>query len=411
MKCDLLIHNARVITLADGATPRRGKAAMGELSIIKRGSVAITDGLIAEVGDFGFERYEADEIIDAGGRVLMPGFVDCHTHACWGGDRLDEFQMKLEGHDYLSILKAGGGIMSTVRATRAASFEGLSDSLLKRLDRMLTFGTTTAEVKSGYGLDMETELKMLKVIEHTQELTPMQLVATALLAHAVDSELNADKFFDMTIKETLPAVFGKFPGITIDAYCEDGAWPVDRTKELFELALAFGCKLRIHSDQFNSLGGTRMALELGAVSVDHLEATTNEDINLIGVSGSIAVLLPISGFQVDDRYARGRDLIDAGAAVAIATNYNPGSAPSPSMPFALALACRKLGMTPAEAITAATINGACVLGLQEEVGTIAAGKRADLVLWDEFDERGLAYEFATVPAEFVVAGGNIVYGL
>lgn len=401
---DTLITNARIVTVAGG--PRRGND-MRDLEVIDRGYVALRDDRI-EIVEQGApaDTSDARRVIDAQGRVLLPGFVDPHTHACWAGDRLDEFELKQQGVDYLTILKRGGGIMSTVRATRAASTEELTTLTIRHLVRMLRLGTTTAEVKTGYGLTPDAELKMLDAIVAAEHALPINVVPTFLGAHAIDPD-NAH-FIDETIETTLPAIVDRYPGITCDAYCEDGAWSLEQTRRLFERAQSLGCPLRIHTDQFNSLGATRMALDMGAVSVDHLEATTEADIEAIGDSDTVAVALPISGFQVDDRYAPGRRLIDANAMLAIASNYNPGSAPSPSMPFAISLACRKLGLLPAEAIVAATINAARVLRLDHEVGSIEPGKRADLVIWNETDERNLAYEFATIgPAMVFVAGQEV----
>ncbi len=403
-----IITNARIISLAPESEagnpgPRCGAKAMRDLGVIANGSIAIGhDGTILEVG-ITIQSKAADRVIDANGKILMPGFVDCHTHTCWAGDRLDEFQMKLEGATYLSILKACGGIMSTVRATRNASLDNLTTLTLDRLKRMAALGTTTVEIKSGYGLNTDTELKMLQAITQASAQTTQTIIPTALIAHAVDQDQT--HFFDITINETLPAVATQFPGITIDAYCEDGAWPLAETARLFRRATELGCKLRIHTDQFNSLGATRMAVEMGAISVDHLEATLPEDIALIAKSNTIPVALPVAGFETDDRYAPGRALIDAGAPLAIATNYNPGSAPGKSMPFAMVLGCRKCGLTPAEAITAATYNAACVVGLQNTIGSIQVGKVADLVLWDETDERTLIYELtAANPVEVFIKG-------
>ncbi|MFG0329441.1 MAG: imidazolonepropionase [Phycisphaerales bacterium] len=400
---DLVIRNARVATVAGG--PRRGREAMRELRILERGDIAARGDTIVGVGA-NLEIESGVNTIDAGGRVVLPGFVDCHTHACWAGDRLDEFEQKLEGADYLSILKAGGGIMSTVRATRRATMEELRDRTVARLDRMLTFGTTTAEVKTGYGLNTETELRMLEAIRAAGRASAVMVTPTFLGAHAIDRE--QDDFVYRVIHETLPAIVEAHPGITCDAYCEEGAWSLAETTALFREAQSRGCPLRIHTDQFHSLGATGIAIDLGARTVDHLEATTEDDTERIAGSKTIAVALPISGFQVDDRYAPARALIDAGATLAIATNYNPGSAPSPAMPFAIALACRKLGLTPAEAITASTINAAAAVGLADQVGSIEVDKRADLTIWDETDERAIAYEFATVPPCVVIAGGRVV---
>lgn len=406
---DWIIRNARVITLATGNGPRRGQA-MRELSVIEQGDVLVRDGLIVDLG----QRLDAtaEFEIDAGGGVLTPGFVDCHTHACWAGDRLDEFQRKLAGEDYLSILKSGGGIMSTVRATRAAGVEQLRTLTMAHLDRMLAMGTTTAEVKTGYGLRTDAECRMLEAIlacGQGDDASAVRIAPTFLGAHAIDRD-QVD-CVQRTVNETLPAIVKMRPGIACDAYCEDGAWSLEDTTRLFERARSLGCPIRIHTDQFNSLGATRMAIEMGAVSVDHLEAIAEDDIALVAQSDTTAVLLPISGFCTDGRYAPGRRLIDAGAAVAIASNYNPGSAPSPSVPFAISLACRMMKLLPSEAITACTVNAAHVLGLGDRVGRIAPGYAADLVLWDERDERALAYEVAGIPAAVVLADGEVVRGM
>jgi imidazolonepropionase len=364
------------------------------------------DGRIAAVGAGDPDGDAAAADIDAGGCVLMPGFVDCHTHACWAGDRFDEFEMKLAGRSYLEILESGGGIMSTVRAVRAEEGRALRESLVKRLSRMAALGSTTVEVKSGYGLTTTDEVKMLRAIHIAGGETRQSVIPTFLGAHAIDPD--SPRCVDETINETLPKVVNEFPGIACDAYCEQGAWSVRDTGRLFERAAALGCPLRVHTDQFNSLGMTRLAIEMGAVSVDHLEATTPADLELLAASKTIGVALPASGFQLDDRYMSGRALVDAGGVLALATNYNPGSAPTPSMAFVIALACRKLGLTIAEAIVAATVNAACVLGLQDKVGSIEPGKRADLQLMDFTDERELGYEFATPGPRFVMIAGQVV---
>ena len=380
---------------------------MRDLNVIERGFVRIVNREIAEVGEGEPGEQTEGEMIDAGGCVLMPAFVDCHTHACWAGNRFDEFEMALAGASYLDILKAGGGIMSTVRAVRQASEDELTGWLLRRLAAMAALGTGTVEVKSGYGLSPEAELKMLRAIHMATRQTGQTIVGTFLGAHAIDSQ--NPNFVEQTINETLPAVVTEFPELTCDAFCEQGAWSLEDTRRLFDNAKDLGCPIRVHSDQFNSLGMTRLAVEMGAVSVDHLEAIAPKDLETLAHSKTIGVILPATGFQLDGRYAPARALIDAGGAVALATNYNPGSAPTPSMPFVIALACRKLRMTPAEAITATTYNAACVLGLQYSVGSIEVGKRADLQLLDMMDERELAYEFATPGPLVVIINGEVVH--
>jgi imidazolonepropionase len=285
--------------------------------------------------------------------------------------------------------------MATVRAVRAADENELADALVARLERLARLGTGTVEVKSGYGLDPDSELKMLRAIELASHRTPQIVRPTFLGAHALDADAaDPKRALHRIIDEALPAAAAAFPGIACDAYCESGAWTLEDCRRLFEAAQTLGCPIRVHTDQFHSLGMTRLAIEMGARSVDHLEATTPADLQSIAASETLAVLLPISGFTLDGRYANGRELADLGAAIVVASNDNPGSAPSGSMPFAIALACRHGGLRPAEAITAATWNAACLLDLQDEVGSIEPGKRADLQLLDARDERSLALETA-----------------
>jgi imidazolonepropionase len=395
----IAIVDARVLTLApDGHTPgmpRRG-GMLAELGVVDRGWVLVRGGRIDAIGHGAAPGFDPDtEVVDAAGRVVMPAFVDCHTHACFVGDRNDEFEARLAGASYLEILAAGGGIMSTVRSIRNASVSTLVEALRLRLEQTARLGTGTIEVKSGYGLDTASELKMLDAISTVGARVPQTVVPTFLGAHALDAD-RADPAdgIEEIINRTLPAAAEAHPGIACDAYCEENAWSLEDCHRLFQAASACGCPIRVHTDQFNSLGMTRLAIEMGARSVDHLEATTSEDIERLARSETIGVLLPNSGFCLDDRYAPGRALVDAGAAIAVASNFNPGSAQSPSLPFAMALACRKCLLTPAESIVAATFNAACVLGLQHEVGSIEVGKRADLLLLDTADERALAVEIA-----------------
>ena len=338
---------------------------------------------------------------------MLPTFIDCHTHSCWAGSRLEEFESGLRGVPYLEILANGGGIMSTVRSVREASQEDLATSLVGRVALLASLGTTVVEVKSGYGLTTEDELKMLRAIHDASQEVPQLISGTFLGAHAIDPDVA--NFANIVIEETLPAVANEFPSITCDAYCEEGAWSVEETTKLFERAIELGCPIRVHVDQFNSLGMLTKAIELGAISVDHLEHSTDKELALLAKSQTIGVLLPASGFCLNDEYARGRAIIDMGCAVAIATNFNPGSAPMPSMPFAIALACRRLGLSPAEAITAATVNAACVLGLQEQVGRIKVGLRGDIQLLDCEDERELAWQVCGGGPLLVSIGGEIVH--
>jgi len=401
----LLIRNARVLTLANGDRPRRGKA-LSDLGVLPEADVYIADGVIRQVGPSPLLNIPDDaRVIVAEGRVLMPGFVDCHTHACWAGDRLDEWEQRLGGASYLDILAAGGGIMSTVLAVRKSTQGRLSLLLRTRLEELFANGTTTVEVKSGYGLSTREELKMLRAIADSAADAPGEVILTALLGHAMDP--TASRFVDGVINETLPAVHAEFPGIAIDAFCEQSAWMPGDCVRLLESAGELGHPIRVHADQFNSLGMVRHAVRLRAVSVDHLEASTPEDLAHLAASDTFGVILPICGLHLDGRFARARGFIDAGGAIAVASNMNPGSAPGGSMPLAIAAAVRHSGLTPAEAIAATTVNPATLLGLRDR-GTIAVGQRADLILLKHRDERQLAYELGGNPVDAVIRGDRIV---
>lgn len=385
--------------------PRRGPK-LGELGVVPNADVIIDRGRIIAVGS-SLSIPPGSKVLEADGRVLMPSFVDCHTHACWAGDRIGEWEQRLRGASYLDILKSGGGIMATVSAVRQTSQDALAKSLGQRLVSVLRCGTTTVEVKSGYGLSTDDELKMLRSIAAADEGFPGTVVPTALLGHAIDPD--DAQYVERTVRETLPAVHEEFPGVAVDVYCEQGAWSLKDAMWLLQAAKELGHPVRLHADQFNSLGAVRQAVELGAVSVDHLEASSAEDRAALAASDTFAVLLPCSGFHVDGRYAAGRELVDQGGLVALATNYNPGSAPCPSMPMAIALAVRHCGLTPAEAIAAATVNAASLLGLTDR-GTVQPGQRADLVLLRHRDERSLAYEFGDPAISALICAGEVLFG-
>jgi imidazolonepropionase len=378
---------------------------MTDAGVLARASVLVRGARIEAVAPE-LQAPEGSEILDAEGRVLMPGFVDAHTHALWAGDRLDEFAAQCAGASYLDLLAAGGGIMSTVRAVRAASREALVAGLRRRLDRMLRAGTTTVEVKSGYGLSTEHELKSLAAITEAARDFSGTVVPTALLGHAVDRDVP--DFFDRVVDDTLPAVSEAYPGITVDAYCEPAAWPLDACTRLFEAAASLGHPFRVHADQFTPMGMTEWAAAHGARSVDHLEASTAESLARLARSGAWAVALPVCGVHMDDRYADGRGFLDTSGGsrrLVIASNYNPGSAPAFSMPLVIALAVRKVGLTIEEALRACTSEAARLLGLEDR-GRVAPGARADLVLLRHRDERLLAYELGGDPVDLVVAGGT-----
>ncbi len=399
-----VLSNARIVTMADASGPANGTGS--GLGVVERGWVSLRDGVIDSIGEGDWTG--GGNATDLGGRVLLPGFVDAHTHACWAGDRRAEWEQRLAGAGYLELLAAGGGIMSTVRAVRAATQDELAHGLLGRLNQMLTHGTTTAEVKSGYGLDTQTEIKMLRAIQQAGEQWAGAVVPTACIGHAKDPE--ATDAVRTTIDETLAAVHAEFPGIALDAYCETGAWSVAECVELFEKGRELRHPIRVHTDQFNALGMVEEAIGLGARSVDHLEATGPESIARIGAAsgeGLFAVVLPCSGFHLDNRFADGRALLDAGARVVVATNFNPGSSPCPSLAMAAALAVRRCGLSPSEALRAITRAPAELLGFGDR-GAIEPGKRADLVLLGSGDERAVSHDFGGCVAQRVMVGGQWV---
>lgn len=386
-----LIRDARIVP-GDGSPPLRG-------------SLRIEGERIAELGPE-LEPRSGEPVLEADGRVLLPGFVDAHTHAVFAGDRLDEFEQLQRGRSYLEILAAGGGILSSVRAVRRTSEEELAQGLGERLQRMLEHGTTSVEVKSGYGLSTRDELKLLRAIVRAGRRFPGTVVATALLGHALDPE--QPDFVDRVVDETLPAVHAEFPGVAVDAFCEQSAFSLADCRRLFEKALALGHPVRLHTDQFTAQGGLELGLELGARSLDHLEASSPAGLRALGQSSSFAVLLPVSGFHTDGRYADARSLLAAGGKLVLASNYNPGSSPCFSLPFVIGLALRKLHLGTAEAITACTSRAADLLGLSDR-GRLVPGARADLILLHHRDERMLGYELGGNPVQHVIVAGTEVF--
>ncbi len=397
---ELVLVRARVVTPARGEGAARGRE-MSVMTVIPDATVAVSGGLIAAIG-VGECGLRGERTIDCAGRVVVPGFVDCHTHLCWAGERIDEWDMKLRGVPYLDILARGGGIMSTVRAVRAASRRELSELLDERLAQCLAEGTTTVEIKSGYGLSTKDELKMLEAIAESASRWPGRVVMTALLGHAIDAETPG--FVGKTVNETLDEVHRCFAGCAVDVFIEKGAWSLEDGRALLSRARELGHPVRGHVDQFTDLGGVGLCTSLGAMSVDHLEASSAATLASLGQSSTVAVGLPICGLHLDGRYANLRAVIDAGGAAAIATNCNPGSAPCVSVPMAMAAAARHCGLNYAEALCGATRNAAAVLGLSG--GVIAAGERADLCVLSTRDERDLAFRLGGRLVSRVICGGR-----
>lgn len=420
MKTDLIIYNAaQLLTCASSRKPKKG-AEMKDLSIIENGAAAILDGKIAAVGETKhiLDHFSAKETFDAGGMVVTPGFVECHTHLVFAGDRLEEFELKIKGADYLEILKNGGGILSTVRRTRAASIEDLIETSAKRLDKLLAFGVTTCEIKTGYGLDTESELKMLEAIIELNESHPIELVPTFLPAHAVPPEFkeNPDAYVALICREMLPSAAklladrgftGKFYA---DVFCEKNAFDLIQSKQVLEAARSLGFGIKAHVDEFTNLGGARMAIGLDADSIDHLDAISDEEIKMLASSETIGVVTPTVNFNFGScDFANARKFIDENCAVALSTDYNPGSAPCPSLPNAMAIACRYQKLLPAEAFNAATINAAFAVGRGSEIGSLEAGKAADILMFDTKDYREIIYEFGGNFIEQVWKSGTAVY--
>lgn len=407
---DLVIRNAgQLLTLA-GPAPRLGPA-LRDLGIIVNGALAVTGDQIAAVGtwaDVAPWVGPGTEVLDAAGRVVMPGFVDCHTHAVFAGSREREFVQKIEGRAYLDILAAGGGILSTVRATRVASEEELTHLATGYLSRMLAHGTTTAEIKSGYGLSVADEIKILRVVARLA-LPPgpaPTVVPTFLGAHAVPADVPRDDYVASVIEEMLPqaAALAEY----CDVFCEEGAFTVAETERIFERARTLGFRLKVHAGEFHALGAAGLCARMGGVSADHLDQVTAEEVAAMAAAGTVGVFLPAVNFYLRTPYADARRFVDAGVPIAVATDFNPGSAPTLSMPFVLTLACLYLRLHPAEAITAATVNAAHALNRVDRIGSLEAGKQADVLILNVPNYESIPYWFADNPVATVVQRGQVV---
>jgi imidazolonepropionase len=396
--------------------PQRGSD-LGDLAVIEDGAVAVQAGKIVAVGPSADLRqtYTAKEMIDANGRCLIPGFVDPHTHIPWYGNRADEFEMRLAGADYMEIMAAGGGIMSTVRATRNATVSDLVTDNLPRLQQMLRYGTTSVETKTGYGLDTATELKQLEAMHQLQQQQPIELTLTYLPAHAIPPDYNGrtDDFVALIIDEMLPAgaEWMKQHGLILfcDVFCEEGVFDVPQTRRIFDKAVELGYRLKIHADEFVGLGGTKLAAHLGAVSADHVVQSPEEDIRALGQSDTIAVGLPGTPFGLGHHdYTPAKKILAAGGALALATDCNPGTCWCESMQMVMALACRYMGLTQAQALAASTLNAAYAIGRGHEIGSLTVGKQADIVVLQTADYRHLGYQFGTNLVEKVIKKGVVV---
>jgi imidazolonepropionase len=404
----MLIHSAsQLITLKGG--PQRGSE-LGRLGIIPNGAILIRNGIIVETGATLelLNKYPDEERLDANGKAVLPGFVDPHTHLVWAGERAAEFEARLEGKTYMEIMAAGGGIASTVKATRSAGFEALLQQTRERAAGMFAHGTTTAEAKTGYGLELKSELEQLAVLLELDREGPLELVPTFLAAHAIPPEYQGreDAYTQLVAEEMLPALkewwkqkaAGK-PLPFVDVFCEKNAFNLAQTRRILTAAKALGFPLKAHVDEFENLGGAGLACSLGAVSIDHAVKTSSLEISTLGVSDTAVVSLPCTPFGLaETQYTPAKDFLGAGVLLAIATDLNPGTAWCENMQFVMAMACRYLKLTPAQALAAATINAAFAIRRDKTIGSLEPGKQADLLILKVADYRQLAYRF----------GGNLV---
>lgn len=413
----LIIKNAlQVLTMrSDQKGPRTGES-MDDVGIIEDAAVAISEGKIVAVGktEDVLSQTEIDgqtRIIDATDKVILPGFIDCHTHPVFAATREEEFEMRVKGRPYQEIAAAGGGIKSSVRSLRAASKQELIRLTLPRLDRMMSYGTTTIEAKSGYGLSLEDEIKMLEVIKELNHLHPIDLVPTFLGAHEIPEEYKSkrEEYIQLIVEKMIPEVAKRKLAVFCDIFCEKGVFDIEESRRILTAAKNHGFKLKLHADQLTALGGAKLAAQLGAVSADHLEFIDNEGIEMMKQAGVIGVLLPGACFGLGmTEYPPARKMIDQGLPVALATDFNPGSSMTESMPIILSMACLMMKMSPAEAVVASTINSTYAVGRAEEAGSIEKGKKADLVIWNVRDYREIPYHYGVDLVDQVIKDGKIL---
>jgi imidazolonepropionase len=413
-----IIQNARqLLTLrADQKGPRKGKH-MEDLGILEDGAVAIFGDKIVAVGKTKevldeVKITDKTKVVDAKDKVVLPGFVDCHTHPVFASTRENEFEMRIKGKTYQEIAESGGGIKSSVKALRLKSKEELIRLTIPRLDRMLSYGTTTIEAKSGYGLSLEDEIKMLEVIKELNKIHPIDLIPTFLGAHEIPEEYknNRKEYIKLITERMIPEVAKRKLAVFCDIFCEKGVFDIEESRTILKAAKNHGFKLKLHADQLSALGGAKLAAELGAISADHLEFIDDDGIEMMREAGVIGVLLPGACFGLGIReYPPARKMIERGLSVALATDFNPGSSMTESVPMILSLACFMMRMTPAEAIVASTINSAYAVDKASEVGSIEEGKNADLVIWNVQNYKEIPYHYGVNLADQVIKNGKVVW--
>lgn len=405
---DMLLTNIGLLATPIGDTAQKGSV-QGEILLIPNAEIGITDGKIAYVGRGG-EAGEHCQTIDCNGKLVTPGLVDSHTHLVFGGWRQNELTLKLEGKSYLDILKSGGGILSTVEKTRKASEIQLIEKGKAHLKEMLKLGVTTCEAKSGYGLDTENELKQLRVIKALDKAQPIDIIPTFMGAHAIPDEYkeNRTAYIEKIINEMLPAISKEKLAEFCDVFCETAVFTPEESRRILTEAKKHVMTPKIHADEIDPIGGAEIAAETNAISAEHLIQTTDKGIRAMAEQNVIAVLLPATSFYLDKPYARARDMINAGIPVAIATDFNPGSSPNLNIQLAMNLACLKYKMTPAEVLTAVTLNGAAAINRAKTCGSIETGKQADIVIWDAPDLDYIFYRFGSNLANTVIKNGSLV---
>lgn len=419
--CVLVNIGVATVGEDDGAEagPLAG-ARQAELGLVEDGAIAVRGGAVHAVGrrEAVLRALAADgdalgpiTEIDLAGRLVMPGFVDPHTHILWAGDRAGEFERRIEGATYLEIMAEGGGIAATVRATRAADDERLLELVLERLDALMAHGATTVEIKTGYGLSLEEELRHLRLISEAGRRHPVRVVPTFLGAHALPEESASPagrrRYIEMVVEEMLPEVAARFPGVFCDVFCDEGAFTLDEARLILEAAAALGLPTKVHSDEFANLGCTAMAAGLGAVSADHLVMTTPAEMDAMARAGTVGVVLPGTTFGLGlARHADAREMVRHGVPVAVGSDFNPGTCPCPNLPLIAAMAARSCALEPAQAVVALTRNAAAAIRVGHRAGRLAAGRPADLVVLDTDDYRDLTYRFGANPVAGVMIGGE-----
>ncbi|HPD90252.1 MAG TPA: imidazolonepropionase [Bacillota bacterium] len=408
----LFIKNIGTLQTPVGSYPHKGEE-QGQNQVLRNVAIEIREGIIQAIytsEDLLPEEEDFDMILDAEGNLVTPGLVDGHTHLVFGGYRQHEIPLKLKGASYLEILESGGGILDTVRKTREASFEELYEKSEGFLDEMMAMGVTTCEAKSGYGLDRDTELRTLEVIAELKDNHPMDMVATYMGAHAIPPEYQGrgDEYIDVLCKEVMEEVALHKLAQYVDVFCEASVFDPDQSERYLKMAQALGLGIRIHADEIQEIGGSQLAGRLKAASAEHLIAIGEEGIQALAQGGTIAMLLPATSFYLGKNFAPARKMVEAGVPVAMVTDFNPGSSPSLNLGFVMNLGYLKYGLTPEEILTAVTINPACALGMENQVGTVEVGKQADLVIWNAPDMEMLCYRYGSNLALGVVKKGQLV---